>query len=161
MRPMQKDNNQKQNWSGHIYLYAPLFLWIAFIFVMSGNAGAFTETSRFIRPILEFLFPDASAETLRAMHLFIRKSAHFIEYAILALLTARTLQGGRAFQNRRAYRLLIIIAVVAAVASADEIGQSFRISRTGSTVDVLIDSIGGLAAALIAEFAIGKRSRAK
>lgn len=49
------------------------------------------ETSRFIRPLLEFLFPAASAETITLYHAFIRKCAHFTEYAVLALLAYRAL----------------------------------------------------------------------
>lgn len=123
---------------------------------MSGNTGAFSETSRFIGPLLEFLFPAASPETIRVMHVVIRKSAHFFEYAVLALLAGRALRGGH-FDIRQTARVALIFALVLMVAAADEIGQSFRISRTGSAADVLIDFIGGLAAAVIAEFARKKR----
>ena len=45
-----------------------------------------SQTSRFIRPLIEFFFPGASPETILLIHAFIRKSAHFIEYGLLGLL---------------------------------------------------------------------------
>lgn len=93
------------------------------------------ETSRFIRPLLEFLFPDASPATLLQYHGYIRKLAHFTEYAILAFFAYRV------FKSRHPY--LSATLLVAAVAIADEINQSFNSSRTASPYDVLLDVIGG------------------
>lgn len=147
---MLTQNSTNDNRSGRILKYAPLFLWIAFIFLMSGNAGAFSETSRFIRPILEFLFPGASTETLRLFHVYIRKAAHFTEYAVLAIFAARALRGA-SFQTRRLTRIAAVILIVLIIAAADEIGQSFRILRTGSFWDALIDLSGGATAAILVE----------
>ena len=68
--------------------YVPLILWIGVILFMSSGEASMAETSRFIRPLLEFLFPNASAATIDLYHGYIRKSAHFTEYGILALLAA-------------------------------------------------------------------------
>lgn len=153
---MLKKYNTEQNRSGRIIIYAPLFLWIMFIFIMSGNTGAFSETSRFIGPLLEFLFPGAAPETIRMLHVFIRKSAHFFEYAVLAVLAGSALRGGQS-NIRRTARMALILSLVLAVAAADEFGQSFRISRTASAGDVLIDFLGGLAATVTAELARRRR----
>lgn len=103
-----------------------------------------SETSRFIRPLLEFLFPDASEETLRIYHGWIRKFAHLFEYAVLAFLAVR------AFSNSvmtvlREHAYLAALALVLLIAAADETIQSFDPSRTGSVADVAIDLAGGLA----------------
>ena len=103
------------------------------------------QTSRIIRPLLEFLFPSASAETILFYHGAIRKLAHFTEYAVLGLLASRAFSLTEMFQ-RRVY--LFAAVLVALVAVIDEAYQSFNPARTGSPIDVMIDITGGL-------FAIG------
>lgn len=118
-------------------LYAPLLLWIGVIFFLSSGSGSMEQTSRFIRPLLEFLFPSAAESTLQLYHSYIRKSAHFTEYAILGVLAARmfiTLNFPKS--------PLISFALCAAVAGLDEFNQSFSQTRTGSPYDVLIDCLG-------------------
>jgi VanZ family protein len=73
----------------------------------------------------------------------IRKIAHFSEYFALTLLwwwALRTQIGGR-----RA--LLPAVAIAIGYAVTDEIHQTFVSGRTGTPRDVLIDSVGVLAAA--------------
>jgi VanZ family protein len=123
-------------WREAFFAYAPLFLWIGVIFYMSSGAGAFEHTSRFIGPLLAFLFPDASAETLAIYHVYIRKFAHFGAYGILALLA------WRAFRNARSWPIRTL-GVVLVVAVIDEINQSYNSSRTGTATDVLLDLLGG------------------
>lgn len=96
------------------------------------------ETSRFIGPLLKYLFPDISAETLQAVHFGIRKTAHFTEYSILAFFALRsfTLAGSNAVFRAR---FILAFCVAALVASADEFNQSFDPARTGVPSDVLLD----------------------
>lgn len=94
------------------------------------------ETSRFIRPLLEFLFPSTPPEILTLYHGYIRKLAHLTEYAILSILARR------AFAEFRAPSLMAI-GLVLLVAAGDELNQSFDPRRTGTPVDVLIDLVGG------------------
>ena len=94
------------------------------------------ETSRFIRPLLEFLFPSAAPDTLTLVHGYIRKAAHLFEYAILAMFAMNAF-------NAHRRRVVIALIVVLAVASVDEFNQSFDPARTGTPFDVLIDLIGG------------------
>lgn len=131
-------------WRATLWRYAPLILWIGVIFYMSSDQGSMSQTSRFIRPLLEFLFPTAPEETLQLYHGYIRKAAHFTEYAVLAFLAVRAVAGSssRVIVIRRH---LVAIIVVAAVASLDELNQAFLVSRTGSAWDVLLDISGGIA----------------
>jgi len=124
--------------------YAPVFLWIGVIFYLSSSNGSMAETSRFIGPLLHFLFPSAAEETLVALHGFIRKSAHFIGYAILAFLTVRAITSSPAEAVRK-YRLVIPLILVSLIAVIDEFNQSRNPSRTGSVLDVLLDISGGVA----------------
>lgn len=121
--------------------FVPLILWIGVIFLLSSTQGSFTETSRIIRPLLEFLFPNASPETITFFHGAIRKLAHFTEYAILGFLSMRAFASGRP--------VLASSVILIGVSAIDEINQSFNPSRTGSAVDVLLDLSGGLVAILV------------
>ncbi len=135
---------KRSKWRESIYVYAPLILWIGLIFFLSTGQGAASETSRIIRPLLEFLFPYASEETLREYHGYIRKTAHFAEYAIMAFLAVRAFSRSTVgtLRNRPFIYSFVLVVLVAA---ADEFNQSFLVSRTGSAWDVLLDVSGGTA----------------
>lgn len=126
-----------------IYRYAPLFIWTGVIFYLSGSGGSSLETSRFIRPLIEFLFTGASPETITSIHFAVRKFAHFAVYFVLGLAASRAFAGGKKF---RKHWPLYSIALVILVASLDEFHQSFEPERTGAAADVLIDIFGGATA---------------
>lgn len=106
------------------------------------------QTSRFIRPLLEFLFPASSEETLIVYHAYIRKLAHLTEYAILAFWASRAFSHS-SIDFLRKFWFVFSFLLVVIVASIDETNQSFLASRTGSVYDVLLDVCGGLAMILI------------
>lgn len=132
-----------KKWRGRIIRYAPLILWLAVIFINSSTIGATNNTSRIIRPLLEWLFPAADAGTLAVYHGYIRKLAHFTEYAVLAFLAARAFWFSSQTILRRFWFVWAFL-FIALTASADEYNQSFNDARTGSIYDVLIDIAGGL-----------------
>ena len=128
-----------------IILYAPLFIWICVILFLGSGQGSMTRTSLIIRPLLEFLFPTATEETLQIYHGLIRKCAHLTEYAVLGFLATRALI--RSFRIGKA--VLLAAGLVVFVAATDEMIQSLNPERTGAAIDVLIDLSGGLAAILV------------
>ena len=136
------------NWRGRFWRYAPLIFWIIVIFVASSNTGSMSNTSRIIRPLLEFLFPNISEIQLTAIHGYTRKAAHLAFYFVLGALAARAFSGSLKDSLRQNW-LAISFALVVAVASLDETNQSFLASRTGSIWDVFIDVCGGSFAFLI------------
>lgn len=124
-----------------LLLYVPLVLWIGLILFLSSGQGAMTQTSRFIRPLLEFLLPSASPETLDLYHGYIRKLAHPSVYAVLAFWSWRAFRGSAAgFFQRNVYIASFSLALL--IASADELNQSFLSSRTGTPWDVALDAAG-------------------
>lgn len=133
---------QKSKWRGRVIRYAPLFLWIGIIFFASTTQGAMSNTSRFIRPLLEFLFPNAPEETLIFYHGYIRKFAHLSEYAILAFWACRAFWSS-SVKFLQTYWFIFSLALVFLVASIDEYNQSFNTLRTGSFYDVWLDVSGG------------------
>lgn len=118
-----------------------------------------SETSIFVRPILEFLFPNTPEGTLLIYHGFIRKAAHLAEYAILAFWAVRAFSGS-AVDFLKNHSFICAVLLVTLVALIDETNQSFNPTRTGSPWDVLIDISGALlmiSAIVIYKFAFPKR----
>lgn len=103
------------------------------------------NTSRIIGPVLLWLFPDATPETLAAVHFAIRKAAHFGEYCLLGLLSARAFRKS-SHLFLRSHWFLVALLLIALYALVDEYHQSFVASRTGSIYDSFIDMVGGLTA---------------
>ena len=142
--------NKRRVW---LTAYAPLIIWIAVVLSLGSGMGSMNETSRLIRPLLEFIFPSAPPEILTIYHGYIRKSAHFVEYAVLALLAFRALA-----PFRHKYALAFGVAVFVAI--IDEFNQSLNPSRTSSIRDVALDLAGAASAILVlAIIAICRRSR--
>lgn len=133
---------------GRFFRYAPLILWIGIIFYLSSSGASMSNTSRFIRPLLEFLFPNTLEATLTIYHGYIRKLAHPTVYAVLAFLAARSYFTS-SIQIIRKNWFIISLITVFTVASLDELNQSFNPLRTGTFYDVLLDSAGGLIMLLV------------
>ena len=135
-------------WRRRLWRYGPLVFWMGFIFFASTGQLSASNTSRFIRPLLLWLFPDISAEGLIFGHFIMRKMAHFVEYAVLALLAARAFLSSSHDALRRQW-LFSSFALVAIYALFDEFHQSFVATRTGSIYDSLIDMAGGATALVL------------
>jgi VanZ family protein len=137
---------QTRAWhAGRLWRYGPVLAWAAFVlFASSANFSA-SNTSRIIRPLLLWLFPGIAEASIQQVHSFVRKTAHFTEYAILALLTARALRTSGLAALRRSWWPASFV-FVAGVALVDEYHQSFLPSRTGTIYDSLLDMTGGAVA---------------
>ena len=119
--------------------YLPLVVWLAFISFASTDSFNAGNTSRIIGPLVLWLFPHTTAETLATIQFFTRKLAHFTEYAILGFLAAR------AFRSSPRWFLISALLIVV-YALLDEYHQSFVPSRTASIFDSFIDMAGGISA---------------
>jgi VanZ family protein len=128
--------------------YFPLIVWMVLISFASTDGFSAVNTSRIIGPILHWLFPNTSPETLAAIHYAVRKAAHFCEYAVLGLLSARAFRTSSQLILQRHWFLSALL-LIAVFALADEYHQSFVSSRTGSVYDSLIDTSGGLVALIL------------
>jgi len=125
--------------------WAPVFLWMSFIFWMSTGTFSSENTSLIIEPILRFFMPSIAPERVAVIHGAIRKLGHVSEYFILGILLFRAFRGGSTEMRspRWAFSSLLVIVLYAA---SDEFHQSFVPARTASLVDVGIDTLGGFLA---------------
>lgn len=128
--------------------YLPLLLWLAFISYASSDSFSAGNTSRIIGPLIRWLFPGASPDSLLVVHMITRKLAHFTEYAILGFLAARAFRTSeRPAISSRWFLISLTLTVVYAL--VDEYHQSFVPTRTGTIYDSLIDIVGGFTALIL------------
>lgn len=123
-----------------------LVLWILFIFFMSSfDGGASNAKSYFIVDLFKELGITNSVLAEDTLNFIIRKSGHFLEYLILAILAYNVIKVR--FNRKHAY--IISILLVLGYACTDEIHQLFVPGREGKLIDVIIDTLGGLTGILI------------
>jgi VanZ family protein len=129
----------------NVKYWAPVILWMTFIFWMSTGTFSSENTSLIIEPILHFLMPSLSPEKVAMIHAAIRKLGHVTEYFILGILLFRAFRGGsKELRNLRwAFSSFLVVVLYAA---CDEFHQLFVPARTASLVDVGIDTLGGIIA---------------
>ena len=133
---------------GRLSRYLPLLIWLVVISLASSDEFSASNTSRIIGPLVLWLFPNTSADTLATIHFMVRKLAHLSEYAVLGVLAARGFRGSTHPTLRRHWFLAAFL-LVAIYSLLDEFHQIFVPSRTASFTDSLIDMTGGLAALLV------------
>ena len=121
---------------------------IALIWTASGEGFSASSTSRFLGPLLRWLFGEVDPATVKSLHHALRKAAHVVEYGLLALLCYRALR--MTIRTTLVRHALVALILVAAVAASDEARQSRLAARTGSAADVALDLAGGLAGLALA-----------
>jgi VanZ family protein len=113
------------------------------IFGASTNLGAPSNTSHFFRPLLHWLFPSSTEKQFDLIHHVVRKTAHFVEYAVLGVLVWRAVHFDRAFGSyspRRQFWFALLCCMF--FASTDEFHQKFVPTREPAVQDVLLDTCG-------------------
>ena len=124
------------------------FLWILFIWGNSMQPGSTSgsmsgSVTEKINEILKIFGADLSLP-----HLFIRKAAHFIEFAMLSFLLSFSfyclLEIKLTDSLGRKALVLCSLPTSIAVASIDESIQLFVDGRVGSVTDVMIDTSGAV-----------------
>jgi VanZ family protein len=116
---------------------------MAVIFGASTRLGAPSNTSYFFRPIMHWLFPNMPEDKLERIHYAVRKTAHFVEYAMLGFLAWRVAHFDPAFASfsfRRQCWFVLLFCML--YASSDEFHQSFVPTREPAVRDVMIDTCG-------------------
>ncbi len=115
--------------------WIPVTLWAIFVSTMSSDRFSSNNTSRVIVPVLQWLFPHASMDTIELLHHLIRKSAHVFEYFGFGMLLFRAIRGDNRGWTLRWAALTVVLSAV--FASLDEFHQMFVPSRGPSPWDAL------------------------
>jgi VanZ family protein len=89
---------------------------------------------------LQWLFPNAGPELLENAQWNLRKTAHVVEYALLAVLALRAWRLSVHWPWARSALASLVLAL--GVAAVDELRQHAAPDREGSLSDVGLDMIG-------------------
>lgn len=109
-------------------LWAPVIAWMVLIFFLSAQSQYPTPKSRILDLLME-------------------KTAHTVEYAILAALLVRALRSSQS-SSRSVFVLALLVA--GAYALTDEFHQRFVPGRSADWVDILFDWMGAMIGAALA-----------
>lgn len=135
-----------------LWRFIPMLCVMIIIFIFSAMpAEESTSTSGMflnaLKTIVEGVSKKAlSEDVLSAMHLVIRKLAHFSEYAVLG--ASIMFAAWNELKGKR-FSILLPELIAALYAVTDEIHQRFVPGRYGTWSDVLIDSTGAITGILI------------
>lgn len=126
-----------------------LCLWVIFGFSaqpaetsLSSSGGIIEAVAKFFNSDFESLTKEQQAEIVDYWQVFVRKTAHFCEYALLGFLSANALC---TYRLNKALKALIPVGFCLVCAVCDEVQQSFIPGRAGCVADVLLDTLGGVA----------------
>ena len=122
-------------------VWYPSFLMMVLIFVMSSFAAADSDRqSGLIVNALTLAFPEL--KEISFLVNIVRKSAHFLEYAVFGFFTARAFK----LSNTSPFFAIPFCGIYAAT---DEYHQTFTPGRSGEISDVLLDTAGATFGAFI------------
>ena len=126
-------------------------LWLIVIAIESTTYLSAHNTSRFLYPLLHFIFGVNHAR-FEVWHFYIRKGGHVLGYGLLSILLFRAWKETLAVPGNPKWTMrwaTIAVLGTALVASLDEWHQSFLPSRTGIWQDAVLDTVAGIAAQIL------------
>jgi len=133
-----------------LWAWLPAIVWLAIIAVESTDLLSSEHTSRFLFPLVHWLF-GVTAEQFAPFHAVLRKLGHIFGYGMLSLLLYRAWRSSIAVAGHPRWSIKwsrLAIFMTAFVASLDEWHQSYLPSRTGTVHDVFLDTAAAIAAQL-------------
>lgn len=154
-RKLPLREHEEIGWRWSFDVWAPVVFAIAVICVESTGTFSSQNTSSWLRPIAERWFGAFTGSAWEFFHHCLRKSGHFIGYGSVGFTFLRAwlhTLGRRGPSTLLSWRLessILAIFSTAIVASCDEFHQTFLPSRTGTPIDVLLDSAGAFAMCLL------------
>jgi VanZ family protein len=127
-------------------------LWLIVIAIESTAWLSSHNTSRILYPIFHFLF-GLDWDRFEIWHFYMRKGGHVFGYGLLSILLFRawreTLPAATGARWALRWANIAVLGTLL-VASLDEWHQSFIPSRTGRWQDVVLDTIAGIGAQILA-----------
>ncbi len=132
----------------------------------SRDAGISTQDSHFVGVTVgNIIYGDFSDWTVDRQVAFadkvdypVRKTAHAVEYAVLAFLVSGAACYGDIQDKKKRRRLFLCVwGICILYAMSDEIHQAFVPGRAGRISDVCIDAIGSLAGNFIGRLLLWRK----
>jgi VanZ family protein len=145
----------------------PVVFWLGVIRLESTDLASASNTGGLLYKIISFVWPRVDPAFVDTLDMVLRKTGHFIGYAILSALVFFALQKTNRDRMRDVLRrpwgtclrdlwrpewCYIGILATIVTAAADEIHQTFIPSRTGRWQDVVIDTGGAAVIQLMIYF---------
>jgi VanZ family protein len=127
--------------------WLPPLAWTAIVLWASTSSFGSDQTGSVLGPLFRWLLPWATPAQVAALHASARKLTHLIEYAVLALLWFRALRREPTPPGGATWTAL---SVAVACALLDEYLQSKTTTRSGSLIDVALDTTGAIIALTVA-----------
>ena len=125
----------------------PIFL-MAIIFTLSAcSAEKSDQQSGFLVNVVTSIFPSVTDIDLTTT--IIRKTAHFLEYALLGFLLTRAYAKNVKFAKQSPKMIILAVVTAALYSTSDEIHQVFVPGRSCEFRDICIDTIGATLGACI------------
>lgn len=141
------------------WAWIPALAWMAFIFLISTDSNPYRAFPNAHQPAGSSptgLDSKGRAITdLRPPYEALGRAAHAVEFALLGWLCSRstvlTITGITKFTDKRRFAVAVFLGCLLSMAFgvSDEWHQSFVAGRTLQSVDLLLDSLGSTAGALI------------
>jgi VanZ family protein len=142
----------------------PVVLWLGIIRAESTDTASSANTGALLYRVLSIVFPHVQSWFVDELNAVLRKTGHFVGYAVLSALVLLALRNtnrdrlrpllrrtwGTCLHDRwrREWALLGVLLTLV-TATFDEIHQSFIPSRTGRWQDVVLDTCGGIVAQVV------------
>jgi VanZ family protein len=123
--------------------WLPVLFMIGAMYYASTDVFSGENTRNIIERVVLWFKPHAHEHTLMRINYFVRKLAHFTEYALLAALLFRAFRA----DSRRGWRwrwAACSFGMALIWALLDEFHQTFTHTRGGSIYDSLLDTSGAL-----------------
>jgi VanZ family protein len=142
-------------WRWWFSVWLPVAIAITVIAIESTGTFSAQNTSSWLRPVFEKVVGGMTDPVWESLHHYLRKTGHFVGYGTVgftflrAWLHTRARGGISTLLPWRIECTVLAILSTAVVASCDEFHQSFIPGRTGTPVDVLLDTSGACTLCLI------------
>jgi|HubBroStandDraft_6_1064221.scaffolds.fasta_scaffold82889_4 VanZ family protein len=138
--------------------WVPVVTMLALMAYFSTDVFSGDNTRSVIESIVLWLWPHISHHAINELNHYVRKTAHFTEYAVFAALVFRAMRADSALLWKLSWFIGSFL-VVAIWSLLDELHQAFTRTRGASIYDSMLDSAGGLFALIVITL-IAKRRRA-
>lgn len=114
------------------------------ILFASTDIGSASTSYHFLKPIVEWLYKGRTQPNIYELNLFLRKTMHVIEFAVLAILIWKARANlPRPLRYGTLGGVTFVISIVALFAMGSELIQLFMKHRGASISDVLLNVSAG------------------